>query len=143
MPDWQAILSREGPAVWQTAYKLLGNSADADECFQEAFLAALEVSRREPVQCWHATLRRLAVARAVDCLRQRRRRDSRKAVADLDSVQSAEPAPSQSAEDQELAQRLRAALARIPPQQADVFCLYCLEGESYQDIARQLAISTS
>ena len=62
-----------GAAVWRTAYRLLGNRADADECFQEAFLAALEVSRREPVRDWGALLRRLAAARALDRLRRRYR----------------------------------------------------------------------
>ena len=27
MPDWPTILSRDGPAVWRTAYRLLGNRA--------------------------------------------------------------------------------------------------------------------
>ena len=60
MPDWAEIIERDGGAVWRTAYRLLGNRADADECFQEVFLAALEVSRREPVRDWGALLRRLA-----------------------------------------------------------------------------------
>ena len=42
MPDRQEIVSRDGDAVWRTAYRYLGNRADADECFQEAFLAAWE-----------------------------------------------------------------------------------------------------
>ncbi len=40
MPDWQEILRRDGPAVWQTAYRLLNHRADAEECFQETFLLA-------------------------------------------------------------------------------------------------------
>jgi RNA polymerase sigma-70 factor, ECF subfamily len=54
MPDWQEILSRDGGAVWQTAYRYVGNRADADECFQEAFLAAFELSRRQEIQNWRA-----------------------------------------------------------------------------------------
>ena len=73
MPDWPEIIERDGASVWRTAYRLLGNRADADECFQEAFLAALEVSRREPVRDWGALLRRLAAARALDRLRRRYR----------------------------------------------------------------------
>src|SRR5438445_557444 len=74
MPDWPTILSRDGPAAWRTAYRLLGHRADADECFQDACLAALEVSRRQPVRHWRALLQRLAAARAVDRLRERFRR---------------------------------------------------------------------
>ena len=44
MPDWNEILARDGPAVWRTAYRLVGNRADADECFQDVFLAALQVA---------------------------------------------------------------------------------------------------
>jgi RNA polymerase sigma-70 factor (ECF subfamily) len=36
---------------------------------------------------------------------------------------------------------LREALARLPARQAEVFCLHCLEGWSYHDIARELGAS--
>jgi RNA polymerase sigma-70 factor (ECF subfamily) len=141
MPDWQEILRRDGPAVWQTAYRLLNHRADADECFQEAFLAALEVSRREDVGNWRALLQRLAAARAVDRLRQRSRRRSREQTADWNALPGNEPPPSQGAEEAELAQRLRDALAQIPAQQAEVFYLHGLQGWSYQEIAEQLSLS--
>jgi len=31
--DWQLIVNEQGPLVWQTAYRLLGNEADAADCF--------------------------------------------------------------------------------------------------------------
>jgi DNA-directed RNA polymerase specialized sigma24 family protein len=65
MIDWQGILSRDGPAVWRTAWRVLGNRADADECFQEAFVAALEYSSTHTVKHWRALLQRLAAARAI------------------------------------------------------------------------------
>lgn len=142
MPDWDEILRREGPAVWRTVYRVVGNQADAEECFQETFLAALQVARREPVQSWRALLLRLAAARAVDRLRQRCRRARRAEVPDWEAVPGPAPPPSRGAEDRELAQRLREALAQIPPKQAEVFCLHCLDGWSYQEIARQLGAST-
>jgi len=141
MPDWQEILSRDGKAVWQTAYRLLGNRADADDCFQEAFLAALKVSRREEVQHWRALLQRLAAARAVDRLRQRHRQAAHRQTADWDALAGHEPTPAQSALDAELSERLRAALGRLPPKQAEVFCLHCLEDWSYQEVAGHLAVS--
>lgn len=143
MPDWQEILRRDGPAVWRTVYRLLNNSADADDCFQEAFLAALEVSRREPVRNWRALLLSLAAARAVDRLRELCRRRSLEQSADWNALAGKEPLPSQGAEEAELAQRLRDALAQIPAQQAEIFCLHGLEGWSYQEIAEQLSLSLS
>jgi RNA polymerase sigma factor (sigma-70 family) len=141
MPDWQEILSHDGGAVWQTAYRILGNRADAEECFQEAFLAALEFSRRKEVQHWRALLLRLVTARAVDRLRRRRRQAARLQAADWDSLLDHAPTPPQTAEDAELAERLRTALGRIPPKQAEAFCLHCLEGWSYQEVAQQLVVS--
>jgi RNA polymerase sigma-70 factor, ECF subfamily len=143
MPDWQEILARDGNAVWQTAYRILGNRADADDCFQEAFLAALEVSRREQIQHWRGLLRRLAAVRAVDRLRHRRRWAARQQAADWEALPGHELMPSQTAEDAELSDQLRAALARLPAKQAEVFCLHCLEGWSYQEVATQLTISIS
>src|SRR6476660_9672091 len=102
MPDWQSILSQDGPAVWRTAYRLLGNRADADECFQETFLAALSFSRRADVESWGALLHRLATARAIDRLRQRQRRNIRHAMVDFDSVDGREAEPFQHAEAGEL-----------------------------------------
>src|SRR5690348_2888597 len=96
--DWQAILEQEGPVVWRTAYRLLGDPVEAEECFQETFLAALQLARRQPVQSWRALLQRVATTRAVDRLRQRCRRRSREEVADCDRFLSPEPPPSQAAE---------------------------------------------
>ena len=138
MPDWQDILRREGPAVWRTAYRILDNRADADECFQEAFLAALELSRRERVEHWRALLQRLAVARAVDRLRERVRRRSREQRADMNALLDAEPQPPP---DAELSEHLRDAIARIPRKQAQVFSLHCLDDWSYREIAGHMGIS--
>lgn len=142
MPDWPEILSRHGPAAWQTAYRILGNRADADECFQESCLAALNVSRRQSVRQWTALLQRLAAARAIDRLRERTRRRAREQMVDANMLDSGEPLPTQRIEDDELVKQLRAALAQIPAKQSELFCLY-LEQWSYQEIAEQLEISTS
>jgi RNA polymerase sigma-70 factor, ECF subfamily len=141
MRDWQEIIEREGQGVWQTAYRLVANRADADDCFQEAFLAALEISRREHVENWRALLRRLATARAVDRLRRRRRWLSRQSALDCDTLAGPGAEPAQLVEDAELSDRLRRALARLPARQANVFCLHALDGWSYQEVAAHLKIS--
>jgi len=146
MVDWQSILDRDGPVVWRTVYRLLGNRADAEDCYQETFLSALEVWRRQPVRSPRALLQRMATARALDRLRARYRRSARGEGSDPGGVEydrSADPAPGppEVAEAAELSGRLREALATLPAKQADVFSLYNLEGWSYQEIAAHLGIS--
>lgn len=144
MTDWRAILSEHGEVVWQTAYRLLGNHADASDCFQKTSLDVLEVSRREPVRDWRALVRRLATARALDLLRDRYRRTSHcESLADPSAVASPEPGPQQQAEGAELAERLRTALAQLPRRQAEVFCLRCFEEMTYPQIADRLGLDTN
>jgi RNA polymerase sigma-70 factor (ECF subfamily) len=152
MTDWEGILRDDGPAVWRTLWRLLGDRADVDECFQETFLAALRMSSdggggsggsaiRRPA----ALLQRLATARAVDRLRARyRRRDAVDDSADVaDAAVSRRPGPVELAVAGELSERLRAALARLPEQQAEAFCLHALSGWSYDEIGRQTGMSSS
>src|SRR5687767_1790771 len=145
MTDWDGILSREGPAVWRTVYRLLGRRADAEDCFQETFLAALQAWREEAeagreVASPRALLQRLATARAIDRLRSRYRRGGREQEVDhdrgLDALPGSHRGPQEHAASTELASSLRTALASIPERQAEVFCLHCLDGWSYDEIAR-------
>jgi len=148
MVDWQGILDRDGPVVWRTVYRLLGNRADAEDCYQETFLGALEVWRRQPVRNPRALLQRMATARALDRLRARYRRAARgdapsdaSAGAEYERVADPGAGPPESAEAAELSARLREALATLPARQADVFSLYNLDGWSYQEIADHLGIT--
>lgn len=139
MYDWPTIVKDCGPLVWQTAYRLLGNHADAADCFQETFLAALELSRRQPVRNLPGLLVRLATSRAIDRLRQRGRHEQCQAEGrDGDGTGGAGPADE--AQTQELVEHLREAIGQLPVQEAKVFCLRYLSEMSYRQIARQLGI---
>ena len=150
MIDWEGIVREHRPAVWRTAFRLLGNRADADECFQETFAAAVEVVRssRDPVRNWGALLVRLATTKSVDRLRQRVRRSSREVPGGggtgIDDLPDRDPhaRPGDRAEQAEMSARLRTALAHLPPKQADAFCLHCLEGWSYREVADHLETTT-
>ena len=144
MTDWRLIVDRHGSGVWRTAYRLLGNHSDADDCFQKTFLDAFKVSRREPVRDWPALLQRLATARAIDLLRGRYRETSRnEPLADWSEVTSAQPGPQRRAETAELADRLRAALAQLPARQAEAFCLRWLDEMSYHEVGDRLGLEAN
>lgn len=141
MVDWDGIIDREGPAVWRTVCRLLTHRADAEECFQETFLAALQLWRRQPVRSPRAVLQRLATARAIDRLRQRYRAAGRRDEGSLNGVADRAPSPGDHAVAAELADSLRAALVGLPAKQADAFCLHSLDGYSYSEVADAMGIS--
>jgi RNA polymerase sigma-70 factor, ECF subfamily len=142
--DWKIIVESHGSLVWATAYRLLGNSEDAADCFQETFLEAVKTSRKEPVRDWSALLRHLATVRAIDLLRVRCRHRSRTdAQVGSETVACRRATPVQEAEANELAARLRAALPNLSQDQAAVFCLSCLEDLSHNEIGERLGMTAN
>ena len=136
MHDWTRIVAEHGPAVWRTVCRLLGNAADAADCYQDTFIGALRVARDGPIEHWPALLRRIATARAVDCLRQRARRGTRTGLESAwDRVPDPAAGPVSRAEVAELAEHARRALASLPRRQAEVAALRYLEEMSYGEIA--------
>ena len=143
MIDWQDIVNLHREMVWRIAYRLLGNEADAADCFQDTFVSALQLSQRESVRHWPALLRRVATSRALDILRRRIRQRDRSETwcPDLPSC-APDDAPDRRLDNKELCDQLRWALAHLPEDQAQVFCLRHLEGLSYRRIARQTGQKT-
>ena len=142
MIDWPEIVRQHAPLVWRTAYRLLAHDADAADCLQETFVSATEVAKRQEVHHWGGLLQRLATVRAMDCLRRRmRERNHAMGRGDFDAVAAAEPGPLSAAQATELSAHLRLALAKLPPQQSEIFCLRQLNGLSYEEIAAELGIS--
>lgn len=152
MTDWDAIVADHGAAVWGYLWRLLDDRADVDDCFQETFVAALKLARREAVQSWPAVLCRLATGRAMDHLRKRYRHGGRwrSSVDQYDSdhgrlaeAVSTHAGPEEQAVAVELAERLRAALAELPERQAELFCLSTICGWTYRELAQRMGMTES
>jgi RNA polymerase sigma-70 factor (ECF subfamily) len=136
--DWDRIVSAHGPMVFATAHRILGHTADTEDVMQDVFLQAYGMLAQTTVRSWPGLLRRLAACRALDRLRQRRRSVSLEA----DSLASDRAGPLAVAMGNELAERLRDALATLPPREGAVFCLRYFDDLSYQQIAEALQITT-
>jgi RNA polymerase sigma-70 factor (ECF subfamily) len=143
MTDWDDLVCREGPAVWRRAYQLLGNQTDAEECFQETFLAALELSNRQPVHNWPALLQRLATTRAIDRIRSRIRRRQHEEIADVAAAIGNEHDPAEQMEQEELVAALRWAVAQLPERQGEAFWLHEFADWSCEQIAEQLGTTVN
>jgi RNA polymerase sigma-70 factor (ECF subfamily) len=141
MTDWEGIVRGNGPTVWRTLFRLLGRRADVDECFQETFLSALEISRKQNVVCWSALLQTVATRKAVDRLRRKYR--NREEFAISEAAASGLSDPARAVEEAERAGLLAKAMTRLPARQAEAICLHALSGWSYQEIGKQLGMSSS
>lgn len=136
--DWKNILERDGPTAWRAAFRLLGNASDADDCLQEAVLAAIQLSRREPIANWRALLTRLSSTRAMDQLRQRYRSRINNGAEDQVAALVDSHDAGDAAQLEELRAQLRIALAQLSQEQATAFCLCALEGWTYTEAGEQL-----
>ncbi|HLW64373.1 MAG TPA: sigma-70 family RNA polymerase sigma factor [Gemmataceae bacterium] len=144
MVDWSQIVQQHGPLVWTTVYRLLRHDADAADCFQRTFMAALVLSRTETIHNWPGLLRQLGTARALEHLRQRLRQTQRlRPLIEESTATCRLPRPEQAAVESELSEHLRLALAQIDSRQAQVFCLASLDGLSYAEIAGQLGLTVN
>jgi RNA polymerase sigma-70 factor (ECF subfamily) len=125
-----------GPLVFGTAWRILGNATDAEDVVQEVFLEAYRLQQRRAVRHWPGLLRRLAACRGLDTLRRRR------SVRPLDglSLEAGRDGPEGAAIGRELVERLRAAVSRLPNQEAAVFCLRYFEDLSNREIGEALNI---
>ena len=144
MTDWQRIVTKHSDVVWRTAFWLLGNKADAADCYQEAFMAALEIARRGKVRNWPALLKTLATRKAMDQLRSRYKRSERLAEsAELAALLNTDQGPAELALSTELTGLLRQTLALLPAEQAEAISLFYLGEMKYSDISELLGVKTS
>ena len=137
MTDWDAVVRENGPAALWIAYRILGVVADAEDVTQDVFCEAWQMHLSQTVENWPGLLRRLAVLRALDKLRQRRP-DRQLTEVHLGRDRDG---PAQVAMARELAVRLRECICRLPGQQAAVFSLFYFERLGREEIAQMMGTS--
>jgi RNA polymerase sigma-70 factor (ECF subfamily) len=136
VPDWNEIVSSNAANVLNSAYRVLGNLADAEDVSQEVFTEAFRKWNAFPEQQWAGILRRMSVCRSIDLLRVKK--TSLPLTLEVDDGTT--DCPVESAIGQELEQRLRLAVSKLPDRESQVFCLSCFEQQSNQEIAQALGI---
>ncbi|MHC4748062.1 MAG: RNA polymerase sigma factor [Planctomycetota bacterium] len=137
MTNWESIVREHGPMAFDTAWRILGNAADTEDAVQEALLGAFRLHQQQAVANWGGLLRHLTTRRALDRLRKR------KSIVLLtaESLSPCGSQPEQAAVARELADRLRAALAKLPRREANVFSMRYFGEMSNTEIAETLRIS--
>ena len=139
MPDWNEIVGANAANVLNTAYRVLGNLADAEDVSQEVFAQAFAKWRTAPEQQWAGILRRMSVCRSIDLLRVKKSPQPLM----IDVADGVENSPHEAAVCREIEQRLRQAVGDLPDRESQVFCLMYFEQQSHHEIAQALGIKRS
>ena len=132
------LVERYAPQARRVARAVLGDPDEADDAAQDGFLSALvklgQYDSRRPFGPW---LMRIVANAATD---RRRRRQVRR-VESLDpGLVGGGPRPDTEAVRSELGERLRVALAELPPRRRTAVVLFDVEGYSHGEIAEMLGI---
>jgi RNA polymerase sigma-70 factor (ECF subfamily) len=132
--DFQDLYQRFSATVYRTALRVTGNPSDAEDVMQTVFLRVLHSpgDGLDAAQAPERYLRRAATNAAIDVLRKRTTR----AESPLDT------GPERAGPESTvlLKERVRRALAELPPQDAEMFTLRNLEGLSYLELAEHLGV---
>jgi RNA polymerase sigma-70 factor (ECF subfamily) len=139
LTDWGEIVRLYGPAAYETAWRILGNTADVEDAVQESLLEVFRLhARQQVIHRWPALLRRIAAFRALDILRKRKNGEPLAA----EPADNGHHEPPDVAIRREQIERLRRQVAQLPPREAAVFSLRYFGELSNTEIAAELEIST-
>jgi RNA polymerase sigma-70 factor (ECF subfamily) len=139
---FRELYEQHSEAVYYAALRVTGNPADAEDVLQTVFTRLLDHEHAlDAASSPGAYLRRAAVNAAIDLLRRKKtRRES-----DIEGVHGPHSRLHVVSDDVReemffLKERLRAALARLAPENAELLVLHYLEGYSYDELAELLNV---
>jgi RNA polymerase sigma factor (sigma-70 family) len=135
---FEALVLRHGPMVYGVCRRLLGNTHDAEDAFQAAFLVlarkAPSVTPREAIGNWlFGVARRTALEARARNARRRAREQQVEAMPD--------PAVAPEEPTRDLREALDGELHRLPDKYRLPVILCELEGRGRKEVARQLGLA--
>ena len=133
------VFQQQKDRVFRAAYRITGNSSDAEDVLQTVFLRLAGQESLGEIANLPAYLHRSAVNAALDVLRRRTETaslETEPGQLDLKLVRRAD-------RDLELRDWLRQALAKLNPHWAEMFVLRFVEDYSNREIARMMGTSTA
>jgi RNA polymerase sigma-70 factor, ECF subfamily len=135
---FEQLVLRYQAVAWNTAYRFLGNSAEAEDIVQEAFLRIWTSARRyQPTALFRTYLYRVVTRICLDYSAKKRPLYSSR----LPELVDHRPSPFRALTNAEREKAIRVALDQLPPNQRMVLLLKYFDGLGYADIAEILAIT--
>jgi RNA polymerase sigma-70 factor (ECF subfamily) len=144
---FRALVERHGRAVFRLAFRMTGNEQDAEDVVQEAFLKAYRrIGQFEDRAAFGSWLHRIAANCAYDVLRARARKREDATGPDgsgpdpLDAFAAETPSADRAVLSGQISRRLKAALARLSPQERAAFTLRHFEERPIREIGELLGL---
>jgi RNA polymerase sigma factor (sigma-70 family) len=140
-PTWEAVVRDHSARVYRLAYRLTGNSHDAEDLTQEVFVRVFRSLDSYIPGTFEGWLHRITTNLFLDMAR-RRQRIRFEGLADETEARlgGSEPTPAQAFDDRHLDGDIHAALMALAPEYRAAVILCDIEGMSYEEIADTLGV---
>src|SRR5229473_954864 len=152
---YRVLVERHSAYVYRVAYRMMGNSHDAEEVVQEAFLRAYQKLRQFAGNANFGTwVYRIAANYAIDRLRQRKNEELRRenpkrhaeGEADVDvlsRIRDEAPNPERLAGSAQMAEKMKEALEALTPAERTAIVMRHWDGCGIEEIAAVLKSNSS
>jgi RNA polymerase sigma-70 factor (ECF subfamily) len=129
------LVVRHQQVIFNIAYRMMGNRQEAEDVAQEAFVKAYQALDRFDTQHLFAPwIRRIATNTALNRIKRRRPETELKE----EMLLAERPGPESQVIAGEVSERLRAAVAALPPNYRAAIELRHFQGLSYQEMSETL-----
>ena len=141
---FEELIRQYEKKVYTLCFRMCGNSEDAEEAAQDAFLALWRgIYRFRQESSLSTWIYRLATNACIDTLRRRKKQSGSVSLDDeelfVDAVDTS-PQPQETVEHRETQKLLQEGLSALPEEYRKVLILREIEGLSYTEIAESASI---
>jgi RNA polymerase sigma-70 factor (ECF subfamily) len=140
-PSWDEVVRSHSARVYRLAYRLTGNSHDAEDLTQEVFVRVFRKLSDYTPGTFEGWLHRITTNLFLDMAR-RRQRIRFEGLGDETAAHLGDsgPSPAEAFDDRHLDGDIQAALKALAPEYRAAVILCDIEGLSYEEIADTLGI---
>ncbi len=140
-PTWEQVVRDHSARVYRLAYRLTGNSHDAEDLTQEVFVRVFRSLSSYTPGTFEGWLHRITTNLFLDMAR-RKQRIRFEGLADDAAARlgGSEPTPAEAFDERHLDDDIQAALKALAPEYRVAVILCDIEGLSYDEIAATLGV---
>jgi len=139
-PSWDEVVREHADRVYRLAYRLSGNTHDAEDLTQETFIRVFRSLASYKPGTFEGWLHRITTNLFLDMARRRSRVRMEGLPEDTDRIVGDDPSPEQVWSETHLDPDLQAALDELPPEFRAAVVLCDVEGLSYEEIGATLGV---